>query len=160
MEITCLDNVEFLLTVFPLLATILASAGGNTLTVEHSIWETDFGPMIVAETPDHWLARYPDYEGVIVGQVRPGMVNGLWIQPRSDKRCAEQASLVESQAGSFLDELEAMEIPLPAHHWGSFKARFAGDAFTGDWDYCAAAQQTGQWKGVRLCSTSFELRSN
>ena len=160
MEITCLDNVEFLLTVFPLLATILASAGGNTLTVEHSIWETDFGPMIVAETPDHWLARYPDYEGVIVGQVRPGMVDGLWIQPRSDKRCADQASFINHQANSFLAELRAMDIPLPAHHWGSFRARFAGDAFTCDWNYCGAAQPSGQWKGVRLCSTSFELRTN
>jgi hypothetical protein len=157
VEFSCLDSVDFLLVVFPILAAIMAGAAGNQLTVEHSIWQTDFGPMIVAEAADHWVARYPDYEGVVIGKVTPGMVDGLWIQPTSDRQCNEQAPLTND---SFIAQLPEMEIPLPAEHWGRFNAEISDAAFEGTWNYCAAASNAGRWQGTRLCSATFDWPAN
>lgn len=156
MAFDCIDNLDMLLAAFPLLAALLAAAGTNSvLTVDHSIWETNFGPMIVAESEQHWSAIYPQYDGVIVGHAESDLVTGKWIQGQSDKRCSSPVGLADSAQR---DWLRAMDIEDQTRHWGQVSFVFSGDEFTGTWNYCGAADTPRPWTGQRLCKKTFTYR--
>lgn len=142
-----------LLAAFPLLAALLAGAGANgIMTVDHSIWESNFGPMIVAESVQQWSAIYPQYEGVIIGQANNGLVTGRWIQGQSDKHCSSPIRLADSTQR---DWLNALDIGDQTQHWGQVNFAFSGDELTGTWNYCDFADTPQPWTGRRICKKTF-----
>jgi hypothetical protein len=136
---------------------MLASLGGSSVQAEHSMWQTDFGPMVVLEVNDHWLARYPQYEGVIIGQVQPGMVDGLWVQPRSDQQCSSPINL---ESDAMQAKLPEMDVPGQSPYWGNIEARFDAGRFEGSWNYCGSAAQAGTWAGTEICRVKMDLPTN
>ncbi|WP_296524209.1 caspase domain-containing protein [Rhodoplanes sp.] len=77
------------------------------------------GPFTYGITPGRYLiGHYPKQSGTTNGRIGPdGTASGLWIQPRSDRPCAERRN------GSLA--------------WGRFVFRNVGTAaMTGEWGYC------------------------
>lgn len=154
MQFTCLESADMLLMAFPILAAMLATVGGSNMPVEHSIWQTDFGPMFVVQAQDSWFARYPEYQGVIVGKVQPGMVNGLWVQPKSDQQCNAPVDL---GSDALQQKLPEMDVSDQSRYWGNVTAKFDANRLEGTWRHCGATAPAKTWVGTELCRVSLEL---
>jgi hypothetical protein len=71
-------------------------------------------------------------DGQITGHVRDGVLEGIWTQSTSDRRCDE------SRMGT--------------HYWGHFFLNLSddGEKFQGRWSYCEDDRGTGgEWHGER-----------
>lgn len=157
MLLACLDSLEKLLMAFPILAALLTGGAnqGGTSVVDHSIWQTDFGPMIVASTKGQWFGRYPELEGIILGDVKSGAVNGLWIRPRSDQQCANAAPVPDMQVRK---DLQSMYIKVDSRYWGNVSLQVNGDALLGTWNHCGDKAQANRLIGKRICSKQITVK--
>lgn len=102
-----------------LLGTVVA-APAQALIID---LDSDFGPikLDLSESSPNVSGTYPKYDGRIVGKVSAdsSTIDGFWIQPTSEQKCASQ------KEGSF--------------YWGRLTfASPKGGAILGKWSYCDA----------------------
>ncbi len=79
-------------------------------------WTTEFGDTMIIEQDNPFKARFNLKDGRIVGELKDGTMNGLWIQSSSKSKCTEE------REGSF--------------YWGKISLVFSGSTYTGTWGYC------------------------
>jgi hypothetical protein len=161
----CPGDLAWICLSFPaLLPAIIAlfQAGSVEVEVHHSRWQTSYGVLEMATVERSLVARYPDHAGVVLGWIdeRGRMVEGTWLQPRSDRACPV------APRGISADEIEllgASGIDWPSRHWGTLSFRIAenGAAFKGQWPYCdLSAVSGGAWDGKRISHETRRVRLN
>lgn len=108
----------------PVSASPAAGIAGN--------WKTSYQLATLAQNGDQVTGSYRSDGGEIIGTYRNGVLEGFWIENRSDKRCATP----KGAQGRF--------------HWGRLRWVFTGDRFVGDWGHCdGPLDKKGDWTGAR-----------
>ena len=120
---------------------LLCMAGAAAKTGTQSEWTTDFGRLSLT-VEDGQVVRgvYPDYQGRFVGAITyagpEAVLDGVWIQPRSELRCPT------TREGS--------------PFWGLVRwvARADG-SLSGQWSYCDRPLGSGgAWNGRQVSGTN------
>ncbi|MFC3230568.1 hypothetical protein ACFOGJ_25190 [Marinibaculum pumilum] len=151
----CMETLAWICTGFAALLPALAAAfqaGATELAVDHSHWQSPYGPMELAVFERTLVGRYPDFDGVIVGRLSGDGARAdlVWIQPKSNQRCAEPAP---GLSGEQREALRMGGMAGDGHHWGriAFSVQDLGARMAGEWAYCDAPMGSGgNWDSLRL----------
>lgn len=98
-------------------------------------WETNFGPITIAEADDTTFVGIYAYQNkparVYAVRTSDGIYEGYWIQETSEVICPD------AKKGR--------------RTWGRFRFAFTGDKFLGLWNYCNRRlinQKKFHWRGT------------
>jgi hypothetical protein len=112
-------------------ATVLTMAALGVRAAETRQWTSDFGPLTLTFGDNGSLTgNYTQYSGVINGNWSGGTLNAYWIQPRSDRQCAQPRG--------------------NSYFWGTVRWTLQPNGgLAGAWAYCDQAAGTGgKWNGL------------
>lgn len=91
-------------------------------------YDSSEGVVDLTQNGDHVTGRYTQDNGEITGLAFGNILEGYWIEDKSDRRC-----------------------PTPKngrYYWGRFSLEFTGSGFTGSWGHCNDTT-TRSWNGNR-----------
>lgn len=117
--------------VFAIPVLVLALAAAHAAEQAFSVagkWDTDFGPMELAENGDAVTGSYALEGGKILGTRSANQLTAYWTQNKSTRKCEKAVN------GS--------------HFYGRIVFDFTANAFVGKWGYCED-MPADTWSGKR-----------
>lgn len=130
----CAASIAWICDKFPMLLPIIGSlfmSGAASVDVEYSVWNSNFGPVYLAQVDYNVIGSYTDFDGTLVlAEEREGSMNGIWLQPQSEVTCATERH--------------------GTRHWGrvAFALNRDASSFDGTWAFCDGPHDSANsWVG-------------
>ncbi len=121
----------FVLTLVLSGAAAAQSGDARSAAPAAGAWETSMGVMVLEQNGASVTGTYALDGGRIVGEIRGNVLDGIWIENRSDRMC---------------------DAPGPdgRRYWGRIRFTFEAGWFAGSWGYCdEAPRDANAWRGAR-----------